>query len=177
MNLRKNLDVDGDMVRFQTVLARSSSFLSFKNNWFILSLTTIVILLFDIFSKQLIRYHFQPTSGFISITPTSNTGSLFSLFSSSMYSNIIFIILTIILIALLFVFLSTTPQLFSRNSFLYSGLIVGGALGNGFDRVLFGAVFDWIDIAWWPVFNIADTAIVCGVILMCVVLIKKRTEW
>ena len=49
------------------------------------------------------------------------------------------------------------------------GLIVGGALGNLGDRVFRdtgGAVVDFIDPQWWPIFNVADAAIVCGGILL-----------
>lgn len=45
------------------------------------------------------------------------------------------------------------------------GLLVGGALGNLVDRILEGAVIDFIDFRIWPVFNVADSAIVIGVIL------------
>lgn len=49
------------------------------------------------------------------------------------------------------------------------GLVVGGALGNLADRVFGdhgGAVVDFIDLQWWPVFNLADAAISCGVVLL-----------
>ena len=56
-----------------------------------------------------------------------------------------------------------------------SGLISGGAIGNLLDRAfrgddgfLHGAVIDFIDLQWWPVFNIADAAIVVGAILLVV---------
>jgi signal peptidase II len=54
-----------------------------------------------------------------------------------------------------------------------SGLIAGGAIGNLADRVfrgdqgfLHGGVIDWIDLQWWPVFNVADAAIVVGALLL-----------
>lgn len=43
------------------------------------------------------------------------------------------------------------------------GLIIGGALGNIIDRICLGAVVDFIDLRIWPIFNLADTAIVMGV--------------
>jgi signal peptidase II len=56
-----------------------------------------------------------------------------------------------------------------------SGLISGGAIGNLLDRAfrgdqgfLHGAVIDFIDLQWWPVFNIADAAIVVGAILLVI---------
>jgi len=49
------------------------------------------------------------------------------------------------------------------------GLVLGGALGNLADRLLRhhgGAVIDFIDLGWWPVFNLADAAITCGAALL-----------
>lgn len=46
------------------------------------------------------------------------------------------------------------------------GLILGGALGNLLDRVRLGYVVDFIDLRWWPVFNLADSSIVVGVLLL-----------
>ena len=49
------------------------------------------------------------------------------------------------------------------------GMIVGGAIGNLVDRLLRdhnGAVIDFIDFQWWPIFNVADMAITCGAALL-----------
>jgi signal peptidase II len=46
------------------------------------------------------------------------------------------------------------------------GLIIGGAIGNVIDRVRLGEVIDFIDLHWWPVFNVADSAISIGVVLL-----------
>jgi signal peptidase II len=52
------------------------------------------------------------------------------------------------------------------------GLVLGGAVGNLADRVvrapglLRGAVVDFVDLRWWPVFNLADAAITCGCLLL-----------
>ena len=61
------------------------------------------------------------------------------------------------------------------------GAVIGGAIGNVIDRVRFGAVVDFVDVhAWgwhWYVFNIADAAIVCGVIALVVdALIRPETK-
>ena len=51
------------------------------------------------------------------------------------------------------------------------GLVLGGALGNLTDRVFRsngGAVIDFIDPQWWPIFNVADAAISCGVVLLLI---------
>jgi signal peptidase II len=49
---------------------------------------------------------------------------------------------------------------------LPAALLIGGALGNLADRVRDGAVTDWIDLPLWPTFNLADVAIVAGVLLL-----------
>ena len=46
------------------------------------------------------------------------------------------------------------------------GVLLGGALGNLIDRIRFGAVVDFVDVPWWPTFNVADAAIVAGVALI-----------
>jgi len=52
------------------------------------------------------------------------------------------------------------------------GLVLGGALGNLADRVFRapgfgrGSVIDFVDLRWWPVFNVADAAITCGCVLL-----------
>jgi len=43
------------------------------------------------------------------------------------------------------------------------GLILGGTVGNGFDRVMYGTVTDFITVHFWPVFNVADSAVCVGV--------------
>lgn len=47
-------------------------------------------------------------------------------------------------------------------------LIMGGAIGNLFDRLLFGYVVDFLDFKIWPVFNVADSAITVGCVLLAV---------
>ena len=74
-----------------------------------------------------------------------------------------------ILVIVIAVALAGLLAFFVRNSdvrllWLPVGLILGGALGNLADRAREGAVIDWIDPIAWPAFNLADTAIVIGVL-------------
>ncbi len=46
------------------------------------------------------------------------------------------------------------------------GLVMGGALGNAFDRLFYGSVTDFLALHWWPTFNIADSAISIGVVAL-----------
>ncbi len=56
------------------------------------------------------------------------------------------------------------------------GLIMGGTVGNGYERVMFGTVTDFINVHFWPVFNVADSAISIGVVaLIAGYLLRKPT--
>jgi signal peptidase II len=62
-------------------------------------------------------------------------------------------------------------------AWLPTGLLVGGALGNIVDRIRLGAVTDFLKLPSWPAFNVADTAITVGVILLVVVVERgERTR-
>lgn len=62
------------------------------------------------------------------------------------------------------------------------GLVIGGALGNLIDRIKLGYVVDFVDVYYktyhWPAFNVADSAITCGIILMLLdaLLLSRRTS-
>jgi len=59
------------------------------------------------------------------------------------------------------------------------GLLLGGAMGNLADRLVrhhHGAVIDFIDLRWWPVFNVADASITVGAALLALVLFRARPE-
>ena len=59
------------------------------------------------------------------------------------------------------------------------GFILGGAIGNLIDRLRLGFVIDFIDIGWWPVFNIADSSIVIGITIISIFIIfepRKNTQ-
>ncbi|MDQ2966226.1 MAG: signal peptidase II, partial [Chloroflexota bacterium] len=56
------------------------------------------------------------------------------------------------------------------------GLVLGGTLGNGYDRIMFGTVTDFINFHFWPVFNVADASISIGVVaLIAGYLLRKPT--
>lgn len=55
-------------------------------------------------------------------------------------------------------------------------LILGGAIGNMIDRALYGYVVDFIDFHWWPVFNLADSAITIGIVLLAISMLLGKDE-
>lgn len=100
-----------------------------------------------------------------------NTGAAFSLLSGKGLGPVIALLALLVVAGLAL----TSHTLRSGVGSLGIGLVLGGALGNLADRIfrshdgfLGGAVVDFIDFQWWPVFNVADAAIVIGVVLLAV---------
>lgn len=91
------------------------------------------------------------------ITFVKNTGAVWGFFQDS---NTLFIWISLIAIGLLLYYYDSLPE----NSYLYFVLVLGGIVGNLIDRIFRGFVVDFIDFKFWPVFNIADAAIVVGII-------------
>ncbi len=112
-----------------------------------------------------------PEEGIIRITYARNTGMAFSLFENF---GIVLLILSLIIASILIIYLFTIdkPRISIR---VFSGLVVGGALGNILDRIRFGYVNDFIDVGWWPVFNIADSSITIaiGIYIFDAIFIQK----
>jgi signal peptidase II len=105
--------------------------------------------------------------GLVVLHETRNPGAAFSLAGGAT------VVFTLIAAGIAFVILRTARRLTSRGWGVTLGLLLGGALGNLVDRMLRspgplrGHVVDFIDLHWngesiWPVFNVADMAIVAG---------------
>lgn len=65
-----------------------------------------------------------------------------------------------------------------RSTAIALGVLVGGAVGNGIDRLLSpgGMVTDFIKFRWWPTFNVADIAIVIGSLLVAIIIWRRPVE-
>jgi signal peptidase II len=108
--------------------------------------------------------------GLFSISHELNTGAAFSLFANShRYTPIALAAFSIIVISVVAVVLWKSSRHFTRTG-LSLALILGGALGNFIDRAMYGHVVDFLGFYWktyyWPDFNVADSCIVCGSILL-----------
>jgi signal peptidase II len=101
---------------------------------------------------------------FLSIENTRNKGVAFGLGGDI---SAVLIGTTIVLLVGLLVFLASRARS-GAAIWLPAALLVGGALGNLADRVRDGAVTDFIDLPLWPTFNLADLAIVTGVVLLLI---------
>lgn len=103
--------------------------------------------------------------GLLTLRFTKNTGAAFGLATGST------ILLTLIAIGVIIGILWLARRLGSWAWALTLGLLMGGAAGNLVDRLFRppaafqGYVVDWIQLPHWPVFNLADSAIVCGGVL------------
>lgn len=78
-------------------------------------------------------------------------------------------LLVVVAVVVLFVVIGLSGATASPARAVAMGLLVGGAASNLADRVVRsngGAVIDFLDLQWWPVFNVADIAVSCGVILL-----------
>ena len=96
------------------------------------------------------------------VTFVLNNGTAFGLFKGA---NVALAILSALVIMLIVFYVLKNRVPGFANS-LTLGLILGGALGNLFDRVRFGCIIDFIDFRVWPVFNIADSAITIGMTVL-----------
>lgn len=99
-----------------------------------------------------------------------NSGAAFSFLSdASGWQRWFFIALAVVVVVVLTVWLYRLPRNQTRMALALS-LVLGGAAGNLVDRVFYGHVIDFIDVyyaSWhWPTFNIADSAISIGAVLL-----------
>ena len=103
----------------------------------------------------------------VSLTLVKNTGAAFGLFK---YQTTAFIVISLIAIAVTVFYLAK-----KKTSFYPAlALILGGAAGNLIDRLRFGYVVDFIDLHFWPVFNIADSCITIGAISLFVIILRGK---
>lgn len=99
-----------------------------------------------------------------------NRGAAFGIFKNQ---TIFFIFMALITVVIIYRKLKTCKEKTLDISTVSLMLILGGALGNLIDRIFLGYVVDFIDLRIWPVFNIADSAITIGAILLGYRLLKK----
>lgn len=97
------------------------------------------------------------------ITNTQNPGAAFGV---AQEATAFFLIASVVVAIGLVFYAARTPIGISTGVLL--GLILGGTVGNGYDRLLHGTVTDFIALHFWPVFNVADSAISVGVVLLLI---------
>lgn len=149
---------------------------------------SLAVIILDQWTKWLVELHLphhivDPViPGFLNLTHVRNTGVAFGLFAASPGEESSSWLLTLLGLAAL-----TAVGLYfwfapSRNRGLLTALalVVGGAVGNLIDRIGSGAVTDFIDVYvgthHWPSFNVADSAISIGIVLMAIDSFRARKD-
>ena len=152
--------------------------------FFINSFLVLLIFLLDRFSKIYVIYLDQKLPGyeiysskFLNISLLWNEGIAFGLlsFNEKIIYNLLTFIISIIILIIFFMFLKSNGL--KKYSLL---MILGGALGNIYDRIFYGAVPDFIDFHignfHWFIFNVADIFITLGVIFMIIIEITGNNK-
>jgi signal peptidase II len=151
-------------------------------------LTALIVVLLDRWTKHIVATHIamyshiQIIPGFFRLTHTENTGAAFSLFadSPSHWKTSMLIAFSLLAMVVVSVLLWKQTQAFTITGVALS-LILGGAVGNLWDRLARGRVIDflllYIKQYQWPVFNLADSAIVVGAsLLVFEILLARRSD-
>ncbi len=112
--------------------------------------------------------------GFLRLTPAKNTGISFGMFEGG---NAVMIVLTAALIVGGVWYLRRLTL--SGLAPVALALMLGGAVGNLVDRVLYGHVIDMLEFEFveFFIFNVADAAVVCGAVLCCLSLLFRADDW
>lgn len=141
------------------------------------------ILVFDQFSKWFALRHLSYDSPVVinslsNFTLEFNTGAAFSfLHNQSGWQNILFSVIAIVMCTIILIMLVRLP-LYKKLIAASLSLILGGAAGNLFDRLMHAYVIDFISLhvnGWyWPTFNIADAAICIGAFLFAIGLHRDK---
>ena len=137
----------------------------------------IIVLFFDQLTKYLVRLSLYQGQSvvlvphFLYLTYIKNSGISFDLFKGKI-PFLFYLVLSLLALGMLTLFLRRAK----RNQAVApaTGLIAGGILGNLIDRARFGAVIDFLDFRVWPIFNLADSAITIGIIILLITEIKKN---
>jgi len=148
---------------------------------------TVVIILLDRWTKHLVASHIalythiQIIPGFFRLTHTENTGAAFSLFadSPSQWKTTLLIAFSLVAMVIVSILLWKQTRPLTMTGIALS-LILGGAVGNLWDRLASGRVVDfllfYVKQYQWPVFNLADSAIVVGASLLVLEILFSRAK-
>ena len=152
---------------------------------FILGATAVIVL--DQITKAAIVKNFliheshAVINGFFNLVYVMNPGAAFGFLAnmSETFRYVFFIGITVVIMLCIIYYIVKSKQ---QNMLMVISLtlIFGGAVGNLIDRIRFGAVVDFLDVyigtAHWPAFNVADSAISVGAVLMVWGMIMDREK-
>jgi len=150
---------------------QKANYLQAKWRNVVFSLIALLIVVADQLGKLWIRSNLAVGEsvfelGFFRLTHVSNTGAAFGIFRGhTLPLTVVSCVGIALLLLYAFLFYRQFPQLDRWLAWTGLGLILGGTIGNLIDRLRLGYVTDFIDFGFWPAFNVADSAIVIGVII------------
>lgn len=142
------------------------------------AIIAIIVFAIEFVIKTYLRIHHTGVSiplikNILHISVVFNTGAAFGM----LQRKTTFLIYIGLVFLFIFLLLAFSEKHKSKLFFVACGLIMGGALSNLYDRIFLGFVVDYIDIRIWPVFNIADSCICCGVgLILWESFAKKRGQ-
>jgi len=155
-----------------------------RTKWPVALGTAALVVALDQLSKAIVaaemRLHdtIQIVDGFAALTYVRNTGAAFGLLAGRAVALRVpfFLLVSAVAVVLLVWFLRSVPA--ERRLIVAAcGAVAGGAIGNMIDRVLLGEVIDFVDLSigayHWPAFNVADSAITIGVVVLCLDAIRQ----
>jgi signal peptidase II len=160
---------------------------SLKRKYVLFGVTTLLIILMDqltkfhIDSSMMLHESFPVIKGLFNITYVRNPGAAFGFLATAAppFRYLFFVAVTVTAIVLIFHYIRKSKAEELLLTFSLS-LILSGALGNLMDRIRFGEVIDFLDVYigsyHWPAFNIADSAISVGAVLLLVELVRRGKE-
>ncbi len=125
----------------------------------------LIVVILDQITKLLIKSNFNINesvnliSNFLNLTFITNTGSAFGILQG--FNTYMIFISMIVLGVILFYW-----DKISNKEKIFFAFIMGGIVGNLIDRIAYGFVVDFISFSFWPAFNVADSAITIGIILL-----------
>ncbi|HZD60285.1 MAG TPA: signal peptidase II [Anaerolineae bacterium] len=147
-----------------------------------LFIIAILVLIIDQASKAIIRHTLYVTEsvqlipGVLHVTHVKNPGAAFGILPNQQIA--FFLVSMVVILFTIFYYMLVGRK--DRLTAISLGLVLGGAVGNLIDRVVSGSVTDFIDFRVWPVFNVADSSVVVGVIILSLLLVRsahqERTE-
>jgi signal peptidase II len=141
-------------------------------------LPALVVIVLDQLTKALVLARMElhqsihVVDGFFALTYVRNTGAAFGILAGRLaeYRVPFLLMISVLALGVLLWFVRTIPAE-RRLVIVACGAVLGGAIGNMIDRAAYGEVIDFLDVYvgtyHWPAFNVADAAITCGVVVLC----------
>lgn len=162
--------------------ARINLFSKYRLPLIALTISALVVVV-DRLTEQAVSLYLQDTGGFVKVTPffnlvwTGNDGVSFGMLQGLEHGKWLLSALALAITGFFFIWLLHTKSLWTACAL---GLIIGGALGNTFERLAYGHVIDILDFHaygyHWPAFNITDSAIISGIALLMFYELFKAPE-